>query len=406
MSQPLGVKARLAAYLKTLAAGGQGEPAHDHIAEGLRAWEAGEHVKAATALTAGLVAQPSNLDARIALTRVYLAQRHLDRAEAHATTAATLHSENPAAHSLMGEVLQALRRYDKADSAYRTAIKLGPKFVEAHVRLGILQFEQNYMDEALKTLEAAIFLNQKDANARYYIAQICIENEDFKRALIQSHWAEKIDPSFRPIYLLRADIFEHLDDWRNAAAELDKLVGLGKAEADIFCRLGVARLRLKDEVAAQEAFEAAVEVQWYCLEAHYHLAQLLEGQQKLDQAQEKYKLLVESRLYTAVAHEALNRIQETLAAIDDNLIGEDTPVAGAAPGLPPKPKLADLVGRKPGQKPPPRAAMLIPPAKPKPPLPAPPPPAPVPNAQAQMLQMQLVMALFMEMQGGQQEPEA
>jgi tetratricopeptide (TPR) repeat protein len=309
-------------------------------------------------------------------------------------------------------VLHAQRRYDKAESAYRAAIKLGPKYVEAHVRLGILQFEQNYMDEALKTLEHAIFLNAKDANARYYIAQICLENEDFKRALIQSHWAEKIDPTFRPIYLLRADIFEHLDDWRNAGAELDKLVGLGDAGADIYCRLGVARLKLKDDVAAEAAFEAALGAQWYCLEAHYHLAKIHEAAQRLEQAQDKYRLLVESRLYAETAKAALGRIQAQLAAIDDNLTGDDTPEAGPAPALagpsaaplPAKragpPKLADLVGKRGERKPVGKAPVPLPPPKPKP---APAAEAPL-DARAQMLQMQLVMALFMEMQG--QQPDA
>jgi tetratricopeptide (TPR) repeat protein len=412
MTQPEGMKARLARYLSALANGGVEERPVDRIAEGLAAFGRGDVAIAAEHLRAGLVEKPDHLEARLTYARIALAAKDLAEAEARIWTAVQMHGRSAAVHTLYGEVLHALRRHEKADSCFRVAIGLDAKFVEAHVRLGVLQFEMGNLAEALLTLEHAIFLNRKDANARYYIAQICLEYEDFKRALIQSHWAEKSDPSFRPIYLLRADIFEHLGDWRNASAEFYKLAEMGMADADVYCRLGVAQLKLNASEAAQNAFEKAIELEWHRLEARYHLARLHEEQQHFDFALRGYKLLLDSKTYSEAAREAITRIEKQLAQIDTHLTGDATISAAAdaiAPTRPAKPKLSDLVGQRPGTKPLRPSRPVIPP----PPV-AKPQDEPLPDARSQMLQMQLVMAMFLEMQkqqggdnpGPTTEPEA
>lgn len=470
--QPKGMKARLSDYFKVLAAGGTDEPPVDRIAVGLAAYEQGDHIAAAMELTQGLVDQPAHLEARLALARIALAARQFKQAEDQACAAVEHHPRNPAVHTLLGEVLHAQRQIPRAESSYRGAIGLDPKFVEAHVRLGILQFEQGQMDEALKTLEHAIFLDKKDAGARYYIAQICLEHEDFKRALIQSHWVEKIDPAFRPIYLLRADIFEHLSDWRNAASELTKLDDLGLADAEVMCRLGVAQRKLGATDLARRAFEGALEHEWHCLEARFHLACMHEEAQRLEQALDIYRTLLSSKMYAEASREAVARIEAQLNVIDEGLQGDAEPPAAAddaaspgavsrdasessaspaGPAHPGKPRLADLVGSRPGALAPKRPRVELPPPPkpgstpvraaipvPKPPAPARPsrvppggqdgsgappstqapttpasatttaanPVAPV-DARQQMLQMQLMLQMLVEMAAQESDaPEA
>lgn len=453
MSEQKGVKARLSNYLKVLANGGSEQKKPEHFEAGLAAFERGDVATATMQLTMGLVEEPTHVKARVTLARIALGARQFKPAEDHALALIQHHRSDPVGHSLLGEVLHAQRRYDRAASSYQAAIGLAPKFVDAHVRLGILQFEQGDMQLALKTLEKAIFLDSRDANARYYIAQICLEYEDFKRALIQSHWAEKIDPSFRPVYLLRADIFEHLGDWRNASGEFNKLQDLGLADVEVHLRQGLAQLKMEHLELAQVSFEAAIGLEPRCWEARMNLAKIHEDLDHLDIALSGYRLLVGVKTYAEQARAGIDRIEERLGIVADAMTGLPEPgpdpdafpesaplpepptappvdaVASSGPApragggkttpqLPGgKPKLADLVGKKPGSSPlPPKPTG---PARvPLPPPPAPkaapaPEPAPPPAAEAapqdarnQMLQMQLVMAMFMELANQPQGEEA
>lgn len=299
-------------YLKVLMTGGLEERPRDLIADGL-AWKAKGDAKAAIAdLTEGLKTDTRHLDGRLALARLLLAQRQLADAEAHARTAVGYHPTDVRTHVLLGEILQEQKQTAKAETCFRKAIQVDEKFTDAHIRLGVVLFEAGRLKEAMDVLNHAVFLDRKAAVARYYLAQICLDFEDYQRALAQLHFVDRIQPDFPPVIQTLATVFEHIGDTRQAIMEFNRLDDLGHADASIFFRLGLANLKLRAKDLALRAFERATDSEPRHWEAHYHAAQLLEEQKRWSQAIDHYRMLLNAKAYADLARLALARITRLL----------------------------------------------------------------------------------------------
>lgn len=284
----------------------------DPFKDGMAAYHAGDYPTAMVNLKAALEAEPYLTQVWIPMGVMFLAAGQYPEAEEHLYQALCLDGQNPKVHYHLGELAQARKDAPTAEYCFRRAIELNPNFTDAFIRLGMTLLAEKRLDEAMSCFEKSVYLDRKAVVGHYYLAQICVEKQDFKRALVQLHLVKALKPDYAPAYLMSADVFERIRDHRQAFIELKKAVSLGSCSGAVYLRLGKNQLLLKNRENALTFFleaKSADPLQW---EAYYHAATLQEDMNYLEPALQNYEALLGTRKYHEVARMAIFRIRTVL----------------------------------------------------------------------------------------------
>ncbi|HEY9724244.1 MAG TPA: tetratricopeptide repeat protein [Oscillatoriaceae cyanobacterium] len=319
----------LSKYLKTILNGGVPETPSDPLAEGLAAYEAGDHAQAMEKLLIALEADPYQVDALGTLARIHLERGENAEALAHLQTAIQFDAYNPQLYYSLGEASFGLNDLFAAERHYARSTELNPDFTDAFIRQGMVLSELGRREDAIKAFERAIFLDRAAVVARYHLAQVCLQLEDYRRALTQLHMVKELHPTYAPVYLLQGDIQQRLGDARQAVVEYEKAVELGAGDADVFWQLGELHLGLQNRDKALKAFQQVVDIDPGHFPAQMQLARMHEEAKRLLQAQQAYEALVASEEYGELAREGLARISAVLAEIAASMSGGADEAAGA-----------------------------------------------------------------------------
>ncbi len=223
----------------------------------------------------------------------------------------------------LGECYFYQRKWDDAEKLLRECVVREPKYTDAYIRLGMVLKEQRRVPEATRAFEMAIVNDQKAVVARYQLAQICVEGEDYKRALSQLHVVKELANNYAPAFVLQGDIFQRIGDHRQSIVEYVKVVQMGKADAGLYWRLGRSFMAIKDRKQALKAFEEALRLDPRMWPACFYSAQLREELQHYPKAVAHYKALLEVDEYRAIAREAIARLTQQVGASNLSASGPD-----------------------------------------------------------------------------------
>jgi tetratricopeptide (TPR) repeat protein len=298
------------------------------LQEGLAAFQAGDHETAREKLEAAVAAEPYLTQAWVPLGLIYMAQGLHAEAEEHLFQAMCLDAENPKIHYHLGELAQARKDAISAEFCFQKAIDLNPNYTDAYIRLGMTMLEENRLEEATKLFEKAVYLDRKAVVGHYYLAQISMRKQDFKRALVQLHLVKSLKPDYAPAYLMAADIFERIRDFRQAFVELKKAVSLGSANGQVYLRLGKNQLVLKHRENALAFFLEAKNADPALWDAYYHAAAIQEDLNHLEAALQNYEALLGNRKYHEVARMGVFRIRAVLEEMRQAMEGAPQPQPG------------------------------------------------------------------------------
>ncbi|MBU6428442.1 MAG: tetratricopeptide repeat protein, partial [Cyanobacteria bacterium REEB65] len=145
-----------------------------------------------------------------------------------------LRMRKPQAWYFLGECYFYQRNWLEAEKNLRECLAIEPKFTDAYIRLGIVLKEQQRIDEAMRSFELAIVNDQKAVVARYELARICVDRQDYKRALSQLYFVKDLASSYAPAFALQGDIHQRIGDHRQAIVEYVKVVEIGQADASLY----------------------------------------------------------------------------------------------------------------------------------------------------------------------------
>ncbi|MEB3203763.1 MAG: tetratricopeptide repeat protein [Candidatus Sericytochromatia bacterium] len=305
--------------------------------EGVNAFQAGNH-DAALAAFAQVGKEHRKLQAQ-ALTyigRIQSSRGAYADAEASLRRSLSLQTRiDPQSLFHLGEVYFHARRWSEAEKYLQETIALEPKYTDAYIRLGMVFRETKRAEDARKAFELAIVNDSKAVVARYQLALICAEKEDYKRALSQLHFVKSLAETYAPAFVLQGDIYQRLGDHLQAIVEYVKVVEMGRADASLFWRLGRSFIAVKDRQQAVKAFEEAVRNDRQLWPAWFYAAQLREDLQDHARALAHYRNLLGVEEYKAVAREAIDRLSRL--------------VPGGASALPPMEQDAPAVFEAPAE---------------------------------------------------------
>lgn len=230
---------------------------------------------------------------------------------------------HPRSHELfvlLGEAYQERQEFESAEEAYRKALKLCETYTDGFVKLGIMLFETERKEEAEQVFDRALSLDRGAIMARHFLALICMDRQDWRRATTQIHWIKQLDPAHSSARLLQATIFERQGDSLSALGELEQLVEKKIADADVYWRIGKLNLSLKNRMEGLAAFQKTAELKPDKWEAHFYVARLQESLDNRDEALKAYLKVIEHNpamwdcyMYAARLFEGAKKWEQAIA---------------------------------------------------------------------------------------------
>jgi len=174
--------------------------------------------QAEAALRKYIALAPQSAPAHLMLGRVLVAQGKAPEAEPVFETALRLSPGDPRAEAELGALYAMDREFAKAEQHFRAALQKQPADAELRHRLGTALLQQKKFPEAQKELLAAVNLKPDYGIAYGDLALAASENKDYALAIKALEARARTLPDTPATYFLRATAYDHLQDYKQAAA--------------------------------------------------------------------------------------------------------------------------------------------------------------------------------------------
>jgi tetratricopeptide (TPR) repeat protein len=165
-----------------------------------------------------LAAGADSAAVHIQLGRVLTAEGKTDTAIAELQAGLRLAPGNDAAQRDLAEVYAASRKNDLAEAAYRALLVAHPNEAELHDGLGKALLWQKKSPEAQQEFITTVKLNPGFGDAYYDLAFAANDNKDYPVIIRALDTRAKLLKETPMTYFLRASAYDHLRDFKNAAA--------------------------------------------------------------------------------------------------------------------------------------------------------------------------------------------
>lgn len=163
--------------------------------EALKLWGADRGAEALECLEAATAKAPTNARLQFDLGRLLKDEGYFLDAEWALLEADRLRPDHPAIQAALGDLYAQMRQPEMAIQAFRKALQLDPGQTDVNAQLGVLYYETGRLAEAAAHLQRALSLDQQSVVARFYLAQISLQENDLLRARFQLGMVAQLSPS-------------------------------------------------------------------------------------------------------------------------------------------------------------------------------------------------------------------
>ncbi len=174
--------------------------------------------EAADALHKLLALHPEDASAHMQLGRMMAAAGKNDDAIAELQVGLKLAPGDAGLQGDLADLYVKARKYDQAQSMYKALLAANPNDADLHEGLGKAFLEQRKFPEAEKEFVAAVKLKPDFGAAYGDLAVAAEENKNYELAIRAADARAKFLPEIPMSYFLRASAYDHLRDYKNAAA--------------------------------------------------------------------------------------------------------------------------------------------------------------------------------------------
>lgn len=142
----------------------------------------------------------------------------------------------------------------EAVEAFGKALEIDARFAPALAYLGMTQAEQGQYDTALAHYERALAVDEQLAIVHFLAADVLLKDTSADLPRTEKHLARAIalDASFAPARLALGKLYQRLNRFTEAAAELEGAIKLEPNLAEAHYQLGRVYMRLKRDKEARE----------------------------------------------------------------------------------------------------------------------------------------------------------
>lgn len=156
--------------------------------------------------------EPNNAQAHYLLGQCYQNLGQLPQARSAYLKALESKPKMYVAHYRLGTIAEALDRPIEADASYRQAIRINPRFASVFVNLGYLYLDHDYPEEAMQVLKAGVAINGDDASLHNALGMAYNLLKQYDQAI----------PHFEKAMQLKADLWVALYNIGVSYAAVDK----------------------------------------------------------------------------------------------------------------------------------------------------------------------------------------
>jgi tetratricopeptide (TPR) repeat protein len=157
------------------------------------------------------------------------------------------------AHYALGRLYEVLDKKTEAIDAYKKAIQLKPDLTDAHLFLGIAYAGMGKHYEAIKSYKEAILTDRYYPEAHVFLGMSYDETKQYSKAIA----------SFEEAFQIYS--------YAGGATKIHSL-GIKPDFTNVYCAIGICRLKLDQPYEASVAFKKAIEIDGNHSGAHYGLA--------------------------------------------------------------------------------------------------------------------------------------
>ena len=162
--------------------------------EALKLWVAGEPDQALDHMEAAADKAPQDWRIQRDLGRMLAEEGFWNEAEWALLSATQLRPRDAELHMALGEIYAQQGLHPMAIESFRAAITRQPSLTDAHAQLGVALYEADRPTEAAPHLQKAVSLDQQCVVARFYLAQVMLQQNDVLRARFQLGMVARMSP--------------------------------------------------------------------------------------------------------------------------------------------------------------------------------------------------------------------
>lgn len=162
--------------------------------EALKSWVAGQTEQALDQIEAAADKAPHDWRIQRDLGRMLAEEGFWAEAEWALLSASQLRPRDADLHLALGELYAQQGLQAMAIESFRAAITRQPTMTDAHAQLGVALYEDGRPTEAAPHLQKAVSLDQQCVVARFYLAQVMLQQNDVLRARFQLGMVARMSP--------------------------------------------------------------------------------------------------------------------------------------------------------------------------------------------------------------------
>jgi Tfp pilus assembly protein PilF len=175
-------------------------------------------------------AHPNDLTPRVQLARLYLAQGQNADALTVLTEVLKLDPGNQPAQADVALIYFKLGKFSQAEPIYRALLAGNPNDADLHERLGQTLLKQLKYADAEHEFLTAVKLRPTFGEAYGDLATAADENKDYVLAIKAVNARDQLLPPLPVGYFMRASAFDHLQDYKQAAANYHRFLELANGK--------------------------------------------------------------------------------------------------------------------------------------------------------------------------------
>lgn len=167
---------------------------------------------------------PNNAAAHMQLGRVEAAAGKNDDAIAELQTTVKLDPNDLSVQRDLADLYSLDKRYDQAEAQYRSLLANHPNDAQLHYGLGAVLLKEKKFPPAQQEFLTAVKLKPDFGAAYGDLAVAASENKNYELAIKAADARAKYLPEIPVSYFLRASAYDHLRDYKQAAANYHKFL--------------------------------------------------------------------------------------------------------------------------------------------------------------------------------------
>ena len=218
---------------------------------------------------------------------------------------------------VLGSIYVKIGQIDDALISIQKAVKLDTKDAEAHSNMGLILFQLNMFEKAIRSFKKAINLKANYAEAYNNLGIVLQKINKLEQAEFNYKKAIVLKPKFEAAHNNLGNTLRELSKFKEAEKIYLRVIFLYLNFIEAHYNLGITQQKLNKLIDAESSFKKVIELKPNYFEAYNNLGIILQTLGKLKEAEKNYKKAINLKVDYADAYNNLGITLQRLNRLDE-----------------------------------------------------------------------------------------